>query len=55
MMPLAAWQIVEAGQQLAEAIASGRPYQTGLDPPPADPRVAHSPRAGAEAASTSKA
>jgi hypothetical protein len=26
---------------MAEAIRTGRPYQTRLDPPPADPRVAH--------------
>ena len=26
------------------AIESGKPYQTLLDPPPADPRVAHAPR-----------
>jgi hypothetical protein len=26
---------------MAEAMKTGRPYQTILDPPPADPRVAH--------------
>jgi hypothetical protein len=36
--------ILEVYDELAEAIATGRPYQTRLDPPPADPRVAHSPR-----------
>lgn len=30
------------------AIATGTPYQTILDPPPADPRVAHPPRAEAQ-------
>jgi hypothetical protein len=29
---------------MAEAIRTGQPYQTRLDPPPADPRVAHPPR-----------
>ncbi len=29
---------------MADAAASGRPYQTALEPPPADPRVAHPPR-----------
>jgi hypothetical protein len=37
--------ILEIYDELAEAIATGRPYQTRLDPPPADPRVAHPPRA----------
>ena len=36
--------ILEIYDELAEAIATGRPYQTRLDPPPADPRVAHAPR-----------
>lgn len=35
--------ILEIYDELAEAIATGRPYQTRLDPPPADPRVAHPP------------
>ena len=26
---------------LATATQSGQPYQTGFNPPPADPRVAH--------------
>ena len=26
---------------------TGKPYQTGLDPPPADLRVAHPPKGGA--------
>jgi hypothetical protein len=43
--------ILEIYDELAEAIATGRPYQTRLDPPPADPRVAHPPRI-AEAASS---
>jgi hypothetical protein len=29
---------------MAEATLMGKPYQTRLDPPPADPRVAHEPR-----------
>ena len=36
--------ILEIYDELAEAIRTGRPYQTRLDPPPADPRVAHPPR-----------
>jgi hypothetical protein len=36
--------ILEIYDELAEAIATGRPYKTRLDPPPADPRVAHLPR-----------
>jgi hypothetical protein len=40
--------ILEIYDELAEAIATGRPYQTRLDPPPADPRVAHPPRAKSE-------
>jgi hypothetical protein len=36
--------ILEIYDELAEAIATGRSYQTRLDPPPADPRVAHPPR-----------
>ena len=34
--------ILEIYDELAEAIATGRPYQTRLDPPPADPRVSRS-------------
>ncbi|HXH21151.1 MAG TPA: N-6 DNA methylase [Dehalococcoidia bacterium] len=33
--------ILEMYDQMAEAVKTGRPYQTWLDPPPADPRVAH--------------
>jgi hypothetical protein len=29
---------------MGEAIRTGKPYQTLLDPPPADPRVAHETR-----------
>jgi hypothetical protein len=36
--------VLEAYDGMAEAMARGRPYQSPLDPPPADPRVAHSPR-----------
>jgi hypothetical protein len=35
--------ILEIYDRMAEAIRSGVPYQTLLDPPPADPRVAHPP------------
>lgn len=34
--------------EMAEAIRTGQPYQTRLDPPPADPRVAHPPRSEGE-------
>ena len=37
-------QILAIYDMMAEAIRTGRPYQTLLDPPPADPRVAHPPR-----------
>jgi superfamily I DNA/RNA helicase len=33
--------ILEVYDALAEATRTGRPYATRLDPPPADPRVAH--------------
>lgn len=33
--------ILEVYDALAEATRTGQPYQTRLDPPPADPRVAH--------------
>jgi hypothetical protein len=36
--------ILEIYDAMAEAIRTGQPYQTRLDPPPADPRVAHPPR-----------
>jgi hypothetical protein len=29
---------------MTDAARAGMPYQTRLDPPPADPRVAHEPR-----------
>ena len=35
--------ILECYDAMVEAIRTGRPYQTILDPPPADPRVAHQP------------
>lgn len=37
--------ILERYDAMAEAVATGRPYETALDPPPADPRVAHPSRA----------
>jgi hypothetical protein len=36
--------ILEIYDAMAEAVRTGIPYQTRLDPPPADPRVAHAPR-----------
>jgi hypothetical protein len=33
--------ILEIYDEMAAAIAGGPPYQTRLDPPPADPRAAH--------------
>lgn len=33
--------ILEIYDSMADAARTGRPYQTRLDPPPADPRVAH--------------
>lgn len=33
--------ILEIYDALADAISTGHPYQTRLDPPPSDPRVAH--------------
>ncbi|HEX4680481.1 MAG TPA: N-6 DNA methylase [Gaiellaceae bacterium] len=37
--------ILEIYDELADAIDRGVPYETRLDPPPADPRVAQAPRA----------
>jgi len=39
--------ILEIYDELAAAVRTGKPYQTRLDPPPADPRIAHPPRAAA--------
>lgn len=36
--------ILEIYDALAEAMRTGQPYQTRLDPPPADPRCCHPPR-----------
>jgi hypothetical protein len=36
--------ILEIYDALAEAARTSIPYQTRLDPPPADPQVAHEPR-----------
>jgi hypothetical protein len=38
--------ILEIFNEMAEAARTGKPYQTRLSPPPADPRVAHPPREG---------
>ena len=35
--------ILEIYDGMQRAVESGQPYQALLDPPPADPRVAHSP------------
>jgi hypothetical protein len=39
-------QVLEVYDALAEASRTGRPYQTPLDPPPADPRCRHAARDG---------
>jgi hypothetical protein len=39
--------ILEIYDELAESIRTGKPYQTRLDPPPADPRCCHPPRTSA--------
>jgi len=36
--------ILECYDAMEEAMNTGQPYQTILDPPPADPRVAHPPQ-----------
>jgi hypothetical protein len=36
--------ILEIYDAMAEAMRTGKPYQTRLDPPPADPRCCHPPR-----------
>ena len=36
--------ILEIYDEMAEAMRTGKPYRTRLDPPPADPRVAHAAR-----------
>lgn len=36
--------ILEVYDEMAEAARTGKPYQTRLSPPPADPSVAHPPR-----------
>ena len=36
--------ILEIHGAMQQAIDTGEPYQTRLDPPPADPRVAHAAR-----------
>ncbi|GLV55903.1 hypothetical protein KDH_27470 [Dictyobacter sp. S3.2.2.5] len=38
--------ILEIYDEMQQAIESGVLYQTRLDPPPADPAVAHPPRSG---------
>jgi len=36
--------VLEIYDAMAEVIRTGKPYRTLLDPPPADPRLAHPPR-----------
>jgi len=36
--------ILEIYDALTASMQSGQPYQTRLDPPPADPRCCHPPR-----------
>ncbi len=36
--------ILDIYDAMQQAIETGQPYQTLLDPPPADPRVAHPPK-----------
>ena len=36
--------ILDVYDEMAEAAHTGYSYRTRLDPPPADPRVAHPPR-----------
>ncbi len=40
--------ILEIYDEMQRAIETGEPYQTRLEPPPADPAVAHEPRSGVE-------
>lgn len=47
--------ILEIYDEMAEAIRSGKAYQTRLVPPPADPSVAHEPRDVVRAARSKKA
>jgi hypothetical protein len=39
--------ILEIYDELAQSIRTGQPYQTHLEPPPADPRCCHPPRTSA--------
>jgi len=40
--------ILEMYDEMRRAMEMGEPYQTRLEPPPADPSVAHEGRMGAE-------
>jgi hypothetical protein len=42
-------KILEIYNNMTESIRTGKPYQTILDPPPADPSVAHPPRKSPDA------
>lgn len=39
--------ILDVYDRMAKAIETGEPYQTILDPPPADPSLCHPPTKGA--------
>lgn len=38
--------ILEIYDEMAEAMRTGKPYKTRIDPPPAGPRVCHPARGG---------
>jgi hypothetical protein len=40
--------ILEMYDEMTRAMETWEPYRTRLEPPPADPEVAHEPRAGVE-------
>jgi hypothetical protein len=40
--------ILEIYDEMAEAMRSGTPYQTRLNPPPAAPRYCHPPKRGSQ-------
>ncbi len=46
--------ILEIYDKMTESIETGRPYETILDPPPADPSVAHPPRDSVKVSVTEK-
>jgi len=40
--------ILEIYDEMKRAMETGEPYRTRLEPPPADPAVAHAPKMSAE-------